>query len=235
MNIRRFVVGALFTSSVLFSAGPLSAQEIQVAGPVKGCILLLIREAVPARAEWSWWLSGGGGALWRLGKDSLRLGVAGAGAEVSFALAQLGKQHRYGGPVELRWGQWAMGSSDFHGGRGEVGLLMSVGQVAHAQWGTYALRLGGGYGDDTLGRRPHVVATFTGGVRYVADRYHDRGACDPPARAKDSAFASGARLFATARSTLDTDRAWQLTFGVEIEPSWFFPPYSLHKWIGSGP
>jgi hypothetical protein len=49
---------------------------------------------------------------------------------------------------------------------------------------------------------------------------------------KERAFASGVRLFATARSAFVADRGVQITAGLEIEPTFFLPPYPLGKWIG---
>jgi hypothetical protein len=220
--------------SALALPRPAAAQEIQISGPLQDCILLLVHDTVPAAAETSWWLTGGGGVrLADGGSDGL--GILGAGAEVTVGLTTFGSPRRYGGPVELRWGPWAGGLTDLGGVRVEGGLLMSVGQVRHAQWGTYALRIGGGFGDDGLGLAPHAVVTLTGGVRYVGARFHPRGACDPPAAQEPDAFATGARLFGSARAALEGEGLWQLTFGIELEPTFFFPPYSLGKWIGSGP
>jgi hypothetical protein len=219
---------------VLAAPLPAAAQEIQIPGPLEACITLLIREGVPAVSETSWWLSGGGG-LRPVESTGDAVGVFGAGAEVTVGLTTFGSSRRYGGAMELRWGPWTSLFTDIDGARAEGGLLLSLGQVRHAQWGTYALRIGGGFGDDGLGLAPHVVATVTGGVRHVKARYQDRGACDPPAKPKPDAFASGVRLFATSRAALEGDSVWQLTFGIELEPTFLFPPHSLGKWIGSDP
>ncbi|WP_438022669.1 hypothetical protein [Sorangium sp. So ce233] len=182
-------------------------------------------------AEWSWWLAGGGGAMLG-GASGGGLGVLGVGSEMTTGLTSFGSEAMYGGPVELRWGPWFGVLTDLDGARGEAGLLLSMGQVRHARWGTYALRLGGGLGDDRLGLTPHLALTLTAGVRHVEGRISERGACDPPATPAPSAFASGLRLFATTRAGLGDERAWQLTFGVELEPSFLLPPHSLSKWIG---
>lgn len=232
---RRSAAAPLLTCLALLSAPLLAeAQEVERRGSAGGCIALLIRDVIPAVAEPSFWISGGGGVRFRDGaRDGL--GILGAGAEVTAGLATLGSEHRYGGPFELRWGPWTNVVTDLSGARAEGGLLLSVGQVKHAQWGTYALRVGGGIGDDGLGLSPHVVATLTGGVRYVEGRYSFRGACDPTARPEPSAFASGVRVFGSARAALTGEGGFQLTFGLELEPTFFFPPYSLRKWIGAHP
>ncbi|WP_433927264.1 hypothetical protein AB3662_29630 [Sorangium cellulosum] len=220
---------ALLALLVTGGARVAGAQE---EGASRGaCILLAIIESTPAVAEWSWWLSGGGGATLG-GASAGGLGVLGVGSEMTTGLASFGSEGMYGGPMELRWGPWFGVLTDLDGARGEGGLLLSVGQVRHARWGTYALRLGGGLGDDRLGRAPHLALTLTGGVRHVEGRISERGACDPPAAPAPSALASGLRLFATARAGLGDERAWQLTFGVELEPSFLLPPHSLSKWIG---
>lgn len=229
----RPVLIALAFLSALALPRPAAAQMIQLDGPLD-CILTLVHDTVPAVAETSWWLTGGGGVLLTEGASD-SLGIFGAGAEVTAGLTTFGSKGRYGGPVELRWGPWASVLTDLDGVRAEGGILMSVGQVRHAQWGTYALRLGGGLGEDGLGPASHAVVTLTGGVRHVAARYSPRGACDPHTVQKPTAFASGARLFGSARAAIEGEGLWQLTFGIELEPTFLFPPYSLGKWIGSGP
>jgi hypothetical protein len=225
----RSLLAVMLGSLALAAPRPAAAQD--VAGPgVPGCIALLVRDAVPANLEWSYWLAGGGGS----GKGGGQ-GLVGVGTEATTGLATFGDPHHYGGPFELRWGPWWGLVSDLRGVRGEGGLTWLFGQTQHAQWGTYGLRLGGGFGDDGLGSAPHFVATLTGGIRQVEGRYADRGACDPPMQPKAVAFATGIRLFASARTVFSAERPWQLTFGIELEPSFFFPPYSLQKWIGAGP
>lgn len=210
-----------------------AAQEIAVDGPIHACIALLLRDSTPADLEWSYWIAGGGG--YRFGDDGkTSLGVLGVGTEATAQVATF-SPNRYGGAFEFRTGPWWGVVSDFSGMRAEGGMLLSFGQVSHAQWGTYALRLGGGMGDDGLGLSPHVVATVTGGIRYAGARYTERGACDPKPTPKEVSFVSNVRLFATARATIEADRPWQLTFGLELDPTFFLPPYSLGKWIGAPP
>ncbi|MGK3987268.1 hypothetical protein WME99_29775 [Sorangium sp. So ce136] len=208
------------------------AQE-GVASRARGaCIRLAVIDSTPAVAEWSWWLAGGGGATFG-GASEGGLGVLGVGSEMTTGFATFGSGAMYGGPVELRWGPWFGAFTDLEGARGEGGLLLSVGQVRHARWGTYALRLGGGLGDDRLGLASHLAMTLTGGVRSVAGRTSERGACDPPSAPGPSAFATGLRFFGTARAGLGDEPAWQLTFGIELEPTFLLPPHSFSKWIGA--
>jgi hypothetical protein len=210
-----------------------SAQEVHITGPIQACIAILLRESTPASLEWSYWIAGGGG-LDSTGSGD-RFGVLGAGIEATTGIAQLGRKYQYGGPFEFRGGPWWNITSDFSGVRAEGGYVLSFGQVYHAQWGTYALRIGGGIGDDSLGLSPHFVATLTGGVRLASERYSARGACDPKPTPKALGMADNVRLFATARSTLADGAPWQFTFGVELSPTFFLPPYSLGKWIGTSP
>lgn len=233
-SLTRVRLSSLLPALLALTVAPsAAAQQVYPREPQGDCIALLMRDAIPAVAEASWWLMAGGGV--RLPGDGARDGLAvfGAGAEVTAGLAQRGPQAMYGGPVELRWGPWVSVLTDLHGARSEGGLLLSAGQVRHARWGTYALRLGGGLGEDGLGLSPHLVATLTGGVRYVKARYSERGACEPPKPPQADAFASGVRLFASARAALAPEHPWQLTFGIEIEPTFLLPPYSLTRWGGT--
>jgi hypothetical protein len=95
-------------------------------------------------------------------------------------------------------------------------------QTQHASFGTFGLRVGVGHGGD---RETHLTATLWGGVRYV------------PVRAGQAprglvSKATGIRVVATARRLLGPDPGSALLFGVELEPDYFLPPYSLFKWGG---
>ena len=64
---------------------------------------------------------------------------------------------------------------------------------------------------------------FLGGVRWVPERSRPQfGRCTPR-----TAYASGGRIFGQVTTDFDGRTIW--TVGIEIEPSWAFPPYSLHK------
>jgi len=234
--LRRFVVPVALGSfaNVWLLAPTAAAQEIAVDAPVHGCIALLLTDAIPANLEWSYWITAGGG-LDTTGSGK-RFGVLGAGFESTTEIGTVSKEkYQYGGPYEFRAGPWWNFVSDFQGMRAEGGYTLSFGQVSHAQWGTYAVRVGGGIGEDRLGLSPHFVVTLTGGIRAAMERYSERGACDPKPSPKGIAMADHFRLFATARSTLAEGAPWQFTFGVEFSPTFFLPPYSLGKWLGAKP
>lgn len=218
---------------LLWSGEEALAQEVQLSGPLMACPALLLRDAVPPKIEWTYWVTGGGG-LDSTGSKS-RFGVWGGGIEGTVGIAYGGAKHQYGGPYEFRGGPWLNIFSDFGGFRAEGGYVLSFGQVRHAQWGTYSVRVGGGNGDDRIGLSPHFVVTLTGGIQAAVGRYSERGACDPAPRPKIIGRADTFRLFASARSTLAEGAPWQFTFGVELSPTFFLPPYSLGKWIGAPP
>lgn len=233
MNRRRSGFVAALLPLSLIAAAPTNALADEPARGEFTCIALLLLDAVPAQVEWSYWVSGGGG--WTVGPQTNGLRVLGLGMEATTQLAKLTTSQRYGGAFELQGGPWWGMTTDLQGVRAEGGYVLSLGQESHAQWGTYALRIGGGLGDDSLGLSPHFVATLTGGIRFAGDRYSERGACDPKPKPKPTGLAESVRLFATARTTFADGAPWQLTFGVEFTPSFFLPPYGLGKWIGARP
>jgi hypothetical protein len=228
-----FVIVGL-SGLIVLTAESAAAQEVELRGPlVAACPALLMLDSIPANLEWSYWVTGGGG-LDSTGSGE-RFGVLGAGVEATTQLGALGTKYQYGGLYEFRGGPWWNVVSDFRGARAEGGYVLSFGQIQHAQWGTYTVRVGGGMGDDRLGLSPHFVVTLTGGIRYAGERYSERGACDPKPGPKALAMADHFRLFASARSNLADGAPWQFTFGVEFSPTFFLPPYSLGKWIGARP
>lgn len=227
-----FLAGGL-AAGIVSSANEAAAQEIPQQGdrPITACIALLLMDTVPANLEWTYWVTAGGGLDSTGSKE--RFGILGAGIEATTAIAAVAKRHQYGGAYEFRGGPWWSVNSDFRGTRAEGGYVLSFGQIAHAQWGTYSVRVGGGLGEDRLGLSPHFVVTLTGGIRSAMERYHERGACDPKPTPAALGRADTFRLFATARSTLAEGAPWQFTFGVEFSPSFFLPPYTMGKWIGA--
>jgi hypothetical protein len=234
-NSHRFLayVAAGLSTLIVLAPDDAAAQEVAYAGPIIACPAILLIDATAANFEWSYWVTGGGG-LDTTGSGK-RFGVIGAGVEGTTQLATTTTQYQYGGPYEFRGGPWWNVVSDFRGARAEGGYVLSFGQVHHAQWGTYTVRVGGGMGEDRLGLSPHFVVTVTGGIRYAGERYSERGACDLKPEPKTIAMADHFRLFATARSILAEGAPWQFTFGVEFSPTFFLPPYSLGKWIGARP
>lgn len=226
-------VAAGLSTLILLAPVDAAAQEVAIQGPIIACPAILLIDSVPANLEWSYWITGGGG-LDTTGSGK-RFGVIGAGVEGTTQLSTATTQSQYGGPYEFRGGPWWNIVSDFRGARAEGGYVLSFGQVQHAQWGTYTVRVGGGMGEDRLGLSPHFVVTLTGGIRYAGQRYSERGGCDAQPGPKSLGMADNFRLFATARSTLADGAPWQFTFGVEFSPTFFLPPYSLGKWIGARP
>ncbi len=129
----------------------------------------------------------------------------------------------YGGEVELRMGPWiAFQAPAGQGGSGEGGVTMIATQTQHASFGTFAVRLGGGYGGD---HESYFTATLWGGVRYVAARAGE---------GNDGVFrkATGVRIVATYRKIAAPEEGDVVAFGLEFEPDYFLPPYSLFKWGG---
>jgi hypothetical protein len=143
------------------------------------------------------------------------------GFAIDFELTQMHNPFRFGGgKLELRWGPWIMGESRSDTHYVQAGLALDLGQTRHAQFGTYTLRAGGGI--DIDGKRIASVM-FLGGIRYVPDRGDDN---QPKV-----AFASGGRGFGMLTSDFDGRKS--LIVGIEFEPTWVLPPYSLHKLAGA--
>lgn len=171
------------------------------------------------RYEISPWLGWTGGARAR-GAEQQSLFSLNAGVEVTIADTQPSFFPAFSFN-ELRLGPWlAFDSVDR--GLGEGGLSMILTHTRHASFGTFGLRAGAGYGAD---RATHFVVTATGGVRYVPDRV---GASSGGTFSK----VTGIRIVATCRQTVDPFQSTALVLGVEFEPSFFLPPYSIEKWLG---
>ena len=209
----------------LLAASVLGAPDVQ---PARDCVALEVLTARPAMLELGPWLSAGGSfaegrtAAWSLG----------AGLELSTQLTQLGRS-RYGGAHELRVGPWVAAETNTRSLRGEGGLSLIVGQESHARFGALGLRLGVGYSTEA---QSHLVGVLSYGIRYVPGRADEpRSACDPEPANKPFAWASGARLFAAVRQNTAAAFGPEMSVGVEFEPSWFFPPYTLGKWAGRSP
>jgi hypothetical protein len=184
----------------------------------------------PAILELGPWWSIGGGVRWEPERPVFSLG---GGLDATFGTA-LGPAIQ-GGRFELRAGPWIGFETPLDRFRVEGGLSVGLGQVEHARFGTLGLRVGAGYGAGyQTGGATHLVAALTYGIRYVQYRARPpRGPCDPPSPPAVVALASGARLFAAVRRGLDESAATEIVFGLELEPSWLFPPYSRAKLIGA--
>lgn len=238
---RAVIVAAL----VLSAPGPARAEpapaprpgDEAVTGaepPMEACIALLMLDATPAVAEGVLWATLGGGLVQRDDgwEDTPLFGV---GAEVALALARLSDGRHYGGAFLLRWGTWLAGFNAGEGGLFEGGLHLSFGQASHAQWGTFTLRAGAGYGDGLGPAAGHLSLTLTGGVHSFLGRYSERGACDSKPKPAPFGMGNVARLFATARVSLDGSHIVQWTFGLELSPGYLAPPYSALRWAGGRP
>jgi hypothetical protein len=166
------------------------------------------------------WLGWAAGPEWQHGRQRDVFSLN-AGLDVTADLWRLGGG--YGGAVEVRMGPYAALQIPLdRKASGEGGLTMIFTQAHHASWGTYGLRLGAAYGGD---RETDLVATLWGGVRYVLERT-GQGSGGTFAKA------TGVRIVATYRETIDPVKATALVFGIEFEPDYFLPPYSLFKWGG---
>lgn len=194
-------------------------------------VLLLPRVALgegPATLESSAWLGVGGG--YRLvGTELFDVVELSAGAELTGQLATFGKPAQYGGAFELRVGPWAAAVFASPDVLGEGGFKLSVTQTSHAQWGTFDVRVGGGAGSFESPWAEHVVVTATGGVRSFPDRYRTSAGGTPTVLA----FGSVLRLFLTTRVRQGSASPWEITAGIELEPSFLGPPYSWSRLAGA--
>lgn len=236
MRVRLLV----FAASALIPATALAEEpangavpELHVPRPSdETCIDIAYRDVSPATFELSPALDVGVAARSSEASTRGRFSL-GAVVEGTFRLTNWDGQRRGGGDAfEVRAGPWLGFETPLDVVRGEGGLAMTFGQIQHARWGTFGLRLGAGRGSDA---ENHVVGTLTWGVRYVPGRIHpEYGACSAPSEPRAFALVSGARLFATLRESLAPsfgDR-YEIVAGIEFEPSFFLPPYSGAKWIG---
>jgi hypothetical protein len=137
--------------------------------------------------------------------------------------------HR-GNLAEVRFGPWVMAERAIAAGLIEGGLKVHVGAIDHAQWGTYDLRLGAGYGGwDADHRHPHAVVTLAWGARAYPGRRR-RVYYDPPGISVE--LARPWRLFGTYRRALDGSTGHELVFGIEITPAFALPPHDHWQFIG---
>ncbi len=198
-------------------------------------------------AEWSTWLGLGGGKRFT-GDERGRFGLR-IGGTVDFPLARLGRRGRYGGSFEFRTGPYVQAETTIDAQLFEGGVTLDFSQYKHAQWGTFAIRGGGGVAlrqSEARGTPDRLVPfgsiTLTYGVRstwgrtvsfLMCERDIDNEFREATGPRAGNGYASGARLYGTVR--VDRDGVVSVMFGVEIEPSFFFPPYSLIRMIGARP
>lgn len=187
--------------------------------------------AMPATVEWELWIGAGGGLrdVARPRERAVPEGTIGGG--VTFQLMN------FFGMSEVRAGPWLAAITDVTGIRGEGGLeLVLTESRGPAAFGTWWLRLGGGYGIDDVGRAPSYSMTFAWGPRPVTGRNGgDAGRCfslGHDFQGPEHAIAHAFRLFATARALFATDRDWTIVAGVEVDPMLWFPPYRAERLVG---
>jgi hypothetical protein len=161
----------------------------------------------------------------------------GIGTDVTFSLAHYHgfPSGAYGGShgdAEIRAGAWflaALTGVHDQGALVEGGLEVIDGGGWHSSWGTFDLRVGGGYGSFTGERRAHAVATLGYGVRSDLSRYgwHRR-----PNWPRHFAEASIARVVFTVRRTSE---ASEIVLGIELSPTFFLPPVTWWRIAGGPP
>jgi hypothetical protein len=232
---------ALAGAAVLLVARAGQGQEILLTGPLPPPPPEYWVGSVPARLEWSYWMSGG--AL--VSTPHERAGpaaFAGAGAELTVEALRYhgfpsGCYGKYRGEAEVRTGPWVSVATRRFGGLVEGGLKVHAGGVFHASFGTWDVRLGAGYAGHEAEAKPHLSATFAYGVRGVLKRYPrdrsgqwQRAEPEPPGIIE----AQVARLFVTARRGLRSGDIEEVVLGVELSPTFLLPPYSWWR-FGGGP
>lgn len=178
--------------------------------------------AGPATFEWTAWIGAGVGVAKQLEEDRSTVFGFRVGAAFDLDVVQIYNPWHYGGKFDIRCGPWIVGEARPDAQYIAGGLALDLGQTRHASFGTYTLRFGGGY--DFTGHNNIAQFSFLGGVRYVPRRF---SSSDDDHGHPSVAFASGIRMFGTLTS--DFGGSSSLVIGIELEPTWAIPPYSLHK------
>lgn len=220
----------------LFTEREATAQELTISEPLRGApSLALVREASPA--IWEFVYFGAAGAARELAKGSEWVPALSVGAELTTQfLAYDGfPANPYRRGAELRIGPWAEGTLRSKHGLLEGGLVLQMGGIFHASWGTWALRLGGGYGAFASGQSPHWGMTFTYGICSSTKRYSQRGRSQLQAEPKPWGLAAVARLFVTYREAFRMQDVQEMVFGIELSPNFLFPPYEAYRLLGGPP
>ena len=235
---QRFMLAlAGMAAAWLWAPAPARGQEIVLTGPLAGsCIATVRKDATPANWEWTYYDA----VAVRLGDPAERSDVTplvGLGGELTAGFLTYSgfPSGPYGyrlGKAELRIGSWAMATVGRGSARVEAGPTLKWGSLYHASWGTFGLRPGVGYG--AFGSRAHGSLTLTYGVYSALGRYTRRGHCDPKPEPKPIALASVARLFVTVRRSFAKAELEEIVVGIELSPSFLFPPYNLFR-LGGGP
>ncbi len=215
-----------------------AAHECDAArGPLEICPCDRYGNAIPRIAESTTWVFAGGGLEERRG-FSPSPAILGIGAEVT-----IGPLARYRGfpssawdpgDAEVRAGVWAVGATHFDGRTlVEGGVKAHLGAINTAEWGTFDVRLGAGYGAFDAKKSPFFVTTFTWGVRSFQQRY---GLCGPGSHnlPKAHGYGSVIRAFVTLRRATNAEPNVEFTVGIELSPTFLLPPYSWFR-LGGGP
>lgn len=147
--------------------------------------------------------------------------------EVTFGMDMTYRMLLIGGEYELRIGPFLNTAVSDVLAIGETGIELTFSEDGHAQWGTFDIRAGGGNGIVFGELTPHWVVTATGGIRSFANRFDS---------SQDLiSFGSVFRSYGTLRLRPDSPHPWDISFGIEVEPTFLFPPYSLSKLMGANP
>lgn len=177
-----------------------------------------VARADDSPAEISAWLGAGGGA--RRAPDGVD-----ALYEFVFGVDMTYRLWLIGGEYEFRLGPFFNTAVGEGMAIGETGLELTFSEDGHAQWGTFDVRAGGGNGLVFGELVPHWVVTASGGIRSFGNRFDD---------SKDLvSFGSVFRAYGTLRLRPDSGYPVDVSFGIEVEPSFLLPPYSLMKLIGA--
>lgn len=171
-------------------------------------------------AEISAWAGIGAGGVDAL-ESVEQLAIVTFGTDMTYRMLLIG------GEYELRIGPFLGAAVSDVLAIGETGLELTFSEDGHAQWGTFDVRAGGGNGLVFGELTPHWVVTATGGIRSFANRFDS---------SQDLvSFGSVFRAYGTLRLRPDSPHLWDISFGIELEPTFLFPPYSLSKLMGANP
>ena len=170
-------------------------------------------------AEIAAWVGAGGGSRETPGGDEA-FGEFDVGLDMTFRFA-------LADPFEFRLGPFLNVSLSEGIALGETGLQITFSEDDHAQWGTFDLRAGGGNGLVFGELIPHYVVTATGGIRSFKNRFDS---------SQDLvSFGSVFRAFGTVRLRPESGFPIDVSFGIELEPTFLLPPYSWSKLAGARP
>jgi hypothetical protein len=182
----------------------------------------------PAELECTAWLGAGGGSR-LVGHQLFSFGQVSAGVEGTAQIATFGPTQEYGGAYELRVGPWAAVGLASPEALAEAGFELTFTQLLHAPFGTFDVRAGAGAGSLESPWGPHFVVTATGGVRSFPGRYRASLGGKPTVLA----FGSVLRLFLTTRARPGSASPWEISAGIELEPTFLAPPYSWQRLAGA--